>query len=157
MFVKEWHVIEDMLAFLLLAAALTLDVGFTVPPDCPTQLNITLPGTVAQGKNVSFTFATDVPATMEYSVVTGDGQLIQEKRAADKKPKLAVPKHATGVLMVKAMASAPDCAPLYANATTQVDVPVGTSSGSAPRTISVVPWLLVALSTIVAGVLIWRR
>lgn len=140
---------------LLLVAALTMDVGFTLVGDCPTTIDIDAPIDIKPGASVPVSFAPDVPATVRYGVRSDDGAIVQAEKKATSTAKVIAPKHAgPEAIIITATATKEGCDEVSANATMRILRP---STNTMPRTTTIVPWVLAALATLLATVLIWRR
>lgn len=139
----------------LLLTALTLDASFTLVDACPTQLIIDAPAMITPGAGVSLNITTDIPAALTYAVHTNDGALVQAEKTTKGTAKVTAPKHAgPTALIIDATASKAGCPPLSANTTLAM---ASSAKQALPRTVSLVPWAIAGLATVLAAVLVWRR
>ena len=144
-----------MLLMLLLAPALTIDIGWDVLPDCP-RLAIDAQNEIEPGKETLITIAG--AKRMNYTIVHQDGWIVKEGTTTGKVKFTPHKKYAGATLAFEATAATKGCPRMVANAT--LHVTGDQQSWSTPRlpsTLALIPWLLAGLSTFIAAVLIWRR
>ena len=147
-----------MLALLFLIPALTLNVGFTIAPDCPANITLDAPPVVALGSNVTIAFHAEGP--LQYSIIDEDNTTIVEWKTVSgavmfKPAKTMLHRY----VRVLARSAIKGCAHVAGNTTLEVQrqTAPSTTTFHLPATASVVPWMIVGLATILAAVLIWKR
>jgi hypothetical protein len=150
-----------MLALLLLVApALTIDLGFNYVGECPSNLSLELAETFLVGNTSTFNISSDA-RRIDYAVVDETGEMIQywkqhKGKAAFKPTKASAGKQITIIVN----ASSEGCPVIQANATVFVASMQKKSASAGPRlpaTITVIPWLIAGIGALLAGALVWRR